>query len=312
MALKNSLSPHENEEFSMAELVERTNTSSATIRYYFLEGLLPAPIKIAPNRFLYDERHVEAILLIRLFRERKQLSIESIKKLISDLLPDLHGRKDTGTFRPEMWKTILDFPKNGVGYDNIRKRLTQAGLGQLCQIGFDDLTIEDVCRKAEVAKGTFYNYFTSKEDFFTAVIAEVGNELKITVGQILSEINFKTDLEITSSPNDLFPNISDTGHPANGLGFEETLIFKTVGTLYAGTDDIKSGDSTVSFICQLGFALIPYIQVILDLLSLSIRRPLLFGSVIESLIEDIVPDSFEPPKQIFISAIFVAVSGKIS
>ena len=162
MTIKNSLSSHLSEEFSMAELVERTNTSSATIRYYFLEGLLPAPIKITPNKFLYDERHVEAVLLVRLFRERRQLSIEAIKRLISDLLPDLHGLKDTGTFRPEMWKTILDSPSQKIGSDNTKQRLLQAGLDQISQMGFDDLTIDDVCRKAEVAKGTFYNYFTDQ------------------------------------------------------------------------------------------------------------------------------------------------------
>ncbi len=312
MVLKNSLSTHTNEEFSMAELVERTNTSSATIRYYFLEGLLPAPIKIAPNRFLYDERHVEAILLIRLFRERKQLSIESIKKLISDLLPDLHGRKDTGTFRPEMWQTILDFPKNGIGYDTVRKRLTQAGLGQLCQIGFDDLTIDDVCRKAEVAKGTFYNYFTSKEDFFTVIITEVGNELKVAAEQLLSGINLKTNSEIIPSLSGSFVNTNGSSRPSDNCGPGGTLLDKTVRTLYAGGDSGKPDDGTVSFICQLGCAFIPYIQVILDLLSLSIRRPLLFGSVMESLIENVVPAGFESPKQIFISATFAAISEKIS
>ncbi len=309
MTIKNSLSSHQSEEFSMAELVERTNTSSATIRYYFLEGLLPAPIKITPNKFLYDERHVEAVLLVRLFRERRQLSIEAIKRLISDLLPDLHGLKDTGTFRPEMWKTILDSPSHKIGSDNTKQRLLQAGLDQISQIGFDDLTIDDVCRKAEVAKGTFYNYFTSKEDFFIELIGEVGDELKATTRQIMGDLSLSNnrenrfDMDITA----VFENDKkqDRGDLSDFSIINNAGVGKT--PLYPKDDDLAQ-----SFTMHLGYTLVPYLQIVIDLLSLSIRRRLSFEPSLEALIQKAVPKNFETPKQIFISAVCVAISEKIS
>ncbi|MCL5048594.1 MAG: TetR family transcriptional regulator [Firmicutes bacterium] len=286
MTLRNSLTQQNSEEFSMAELVERTGTSAATIRYYLLEGLLPTPIKIAPNRFLYDERHVEAILLVRLLRERKQLPIDSIKKIISELLPDLHGRKDAGTFRPEMWKTVLDFSDTRSGSDTLKRRLLQAGLEQVEQIGFDDLTIDDICRKAEVAKGTFYNYFTSKEDFFIAVINAVKSELKAKLRRSASQQN----------PEEYQNNEKDLHAQRTSL---PTLIF----------DSEPAQDSpAASLVAELAFAIAPYTQITLDLLSLSIRRKLLFKPVLESLIQEAVPENFKEQKKIFLSAFFIAIS----
>src|SRR5205085_1722118 len=61
------------ERYTMAELVERTGTTPATVRHYLELGLLPRPHRVATNRFLYDSRHEQAIRLIRLLRERRQL-----------------------------------------------------------------------------------------------------------------------------------------------------------------------------------------------------------------------------------------------
>ena len=50
--------------FPMAELVARTGVPAATVRYYVALGIIPAPVRVAPNRFLYDERHVEIVGLV--------------------------------------------------------------------------------------------------------------------------------------------------------------------------------------------------------------------------------------------------------
>ena len=57
----------------MSELVEQVGVPAATVRYYLAEGLLPPPVKVAANRFLYDERHVEIVRLVRLLHDRRGL-----------------------------------------------------------------------------------------------------------------------------------------------------------------------------------------------------------------------------------------------
>ena len=43
--------------------------------------------------------------------------------------------------------------------------------------GFLDARITDIAATAGVATGSFYTYFTSKEDVFAAVIEEVNEEM---------------------------------------------------------------------------------------------------------------------------------------
>lgn len=51
-----------------------------------------------------------------------------------------------------------------------RLRLLAAGARLLETVGFRDLLVEDVCREASLAKGTFYIYFESKEVFLRALM----------------------------------------------------------------------------------------------------------------------------------------------
>lgn len=51
-----------------------------------------------------------------------------------------------------------------------RLRLLAAGARLLESVGFRDLLVEDVCREAGLAKGTFYIYFQSKEVFLRALM----------------------------------------------------------------------------------------------------------------------------------------------
>src|SRR5712691_7664739 len=87
------------ERFSIGELVARSGVPAATIHHYLRLGLLPSARRAAPNRFLYDERHVQALRLIRLLRERRGLPLPVIRRV----LPDLLGLEQDQAFRPEMW-----------------------------------------------------------------------------------------------------------------------------------------------------------------------------------------------------------------
>ena len=89
-------------QYSIGELVERTGVPATTIHHYRHLGLLPPPDAIAANRFAYDERHVQALRLIRLLRERRHLSLETIR----DVLPELLA-VDEEAFRPEMWEQVV-------------------------------------------------------------------------------------------------------------------------------------------------------------------------------------------------------------
>src|SRR6516225_3743611 len=51
----------------------------------------------------------------------------------------------------------------------IRERLFRAALSRFAQKGFAETTVEDITEAADVGKGTFFNYFPSKDHIFVAV-----------------------------------------------------------------------------------------------------------------------------------------------
>jgi AcrR family transcriptional regulator len=160
--------------FSMSQVVDRTGVPAATIRYYLAEGLLPPPHKVAANRFLYDDRHVELVRLVRLLRERRGLSLERIGRVLPELLPDLVGNAPTGVFRPEMWSELFAAADPAAaGIPSLRSRLITIAMAAFSERGYADVTVDDVCRAADIAKGSFYRQFSSKEELFLSVAGHV-------------------------------------------------------------------------------------------------------------------------------------------
>jgi AcrR family transcriptional regulator len=145
---------------TIAELVDRTDVPSATIHYYLRHGLLPSPRRIAANRFAYDERHVVGLKLIRMLRERRGLSLPMIRRILPELLR-LEGEE---AFSPVIWDKVLAprlsarrLPSN---------RLLEAAKEAFTRRAFDDVNVDDLCRAARIAKGSFYRHYRSKEDLF--------------------------------------------------------------------------------------------------------------------------------------------------
>ena len=63
-----------------------------------------------------------------------------------------------------------------------RRKLVTAGLELIKEKGFDAINVEDITKKAGVAKGTFYTYFKRKEDIVLEIsrvpFGEIADELK--------------------------------------------------------------------------------------------------------------------------------------
>lgn len=152
------------ERYPISELVRRSGTPPATIHHYRRLGLLPAPRRAARNRFLYDARHLERIRLIRLLRKRRRLPLRVIRRI----LPDLAEMEEDQAFRPEMWDRVLaPHLRRGRGRSP-RDRLLGAAEEAFSRRGYAEVRVEDICRSARVAKGSFYRHFRAKEELFLA------------------------------------------------------------------------------------------------------------------------------------------------
>ena len=65
--------------------------------------------------------------------------------------------------------------------DRIRERLLQAGRDGFTRVGLVKLTIADLARDAGIGKGSFYQFFASKEELFLAVQEEEEAAFKATL-----------------------------------------------------------------------------------------------------------------------------------
>jgi AcrR family transcriptional regulator len=150
------------ERYPIAELVRRTGIPAATIHHYRKRGLLPAPRRVAPNRFLYDERHVQALKLVRILRERRRLRLSVIRRI----LPGLLGLDEDQAFRPDMWDRAVGADLEGGARRPPGVRLLDAAVEIFARRGYTDVNVDDICKAARIAKGSFYRHYRSKEELF--------------------------------------------------------------------------------------------------------------------------------------------------
>jgi AcrR family transcriptional regulator len=148
----------------MAVLAARSGTPPATIHHYRRLGLLPQPARASPNRFLYDERHVRALRLIEALRRRRRMPLPVVRRI----LPDLLAMEGDEAFRPEMWDRAVDVRTRGRAGRTPEARLLDAALDAFTRRGYGEVNVDDLCRTARIAKGSFYRHHQSKEDLFLA------------------------------------------------------------------------------------------------------------------------------------------------
>lgn len=156
---------------TIADLVAMTEVPSATIHYYLRQGLLPSPRRIAPNRFAYDGRHVHALKLVRSLRERRGLSLPMIRRIMPELLR-LEGED---AFRPEIWDRALAPRLSRRRMPSAR--ILDAAKEAFARRGYAEANVDDICRSARMAKGSFYRYYRSKEELFFAAAAALANDV---------------------------------------------------------------------------------------------------------------------------------------
>jgi AcrR family transcriptional regulator len=173
-------------QYTIGEVVERTGVPATTIHHYRNLGLLPPPEKAGANRFAYDERHVQAVRLVRLLRDRRNLSLETIR----DVLPELLA-VDEEAFRPDMWDQVVASHRSAYGLSDregsTRRAIVAAARRAFASRGYADVNMADVAEDVGVGKGTVYRQFASKEELFTAAaaaaVASVGEGFAARVGQ---------------------------------------------------------------------------------------------------------------------------------
>lgn len=69
--------------------------------------------------------------------------------------------------------------------------IIQAGLEIVLQRGFNGTGVEAILKHANVPKGTFYNFFSSKEEFGIAIIDNFAEQLDDIIQTVLNDVSLK-------------------------------------------------------------------------------------------------------------------------
>ena len=70
--------------------------------------------------------------------------------------------------------SFLDIPKEPP--TDSRESLIASGMALLGMSGYHNIGIADIVRDSDLAVGTFYTYFKSKEDFFSEIVTQIGKK----------------------------------------------------------------------------------------------------------------------------------------
>lgn len=79
--------------------------------------------------------------------------------------------------------------KRQISAQKTKRKLIETAINILSENGFDGINVEDITKKAGVAKGTFYNYFKRKED----IVLEIS---RTPFSEIADEVDKMQDYEI--------------------------------------------------------------------------------------------------------------------
>ncbi|WP_158807360.1 TetR/AcrR family transcriptional regulator [Beijerinckia sp. L45] len=81
---------------------------------------------------------------------------------------------------------------------DIRARLLVAGLETMQSMGFNSCAVQDITAAAGIPKGSFYNYFATKDAFAVEVLEEYWSRLEAAHGPLLSDRGASTYERVAS------------------------------------------------------------------------------------------------------------------
>lgn len=157
----------------MSQLAAASGLTVSTIKFYMSQGLLPRPRKSKPNVAYYDAAFLRRLMVVKSMRD-EGLSVSSIKTILDKYPFELVSEwedfkkeaktKDTRELEEEEKLATLS------GEERRMDAILDAAYDVFSTKGYQSSTVDDIAQQAGVSKGTCYQYFSGKEEIFTATM----------------------------------------------------------------------------------------------------------------------------------------------
>ncbi|WP_300674320.1 TetR family transcriptional regulator [Desulfoluna sp.] len=130
-------------EMKLPQLARKSGLSISTLYEYLRSGILHPPVRQGPTKATYNKSHLTRLKTVRDLREKEKLSLSDIKQRLSS----------------EEGEPVEDEVA-------IRNQIIDTALTLFSRKHYDKTKISDVTSALHMGNGTFYRYFTSKEELF--------------------------------------------------------------------------------------------------------------------------------------------------
>ncbi|GAB7104682.1 MerR family transcriptional regulator [Streptomyces phaeofaciens JCM 4814] len=107
----------------LAELSERSGVSTATIKYYLREGLLPPGRQINATTAAYDEEHLRRLRLVRAMIQVGRIPVATVREVLGHVDDDALGR--TIRLGAALW-ALPQLPEPDADDEHVRAARTEA------------------------------------------------------------------------------------------------------------------------------------------------------------------------------------------
>lgn len=94
-----------------------------------------------------------------------------------------------------MYQSLENFSLRKINYVKTRTTILKTAANLLKQKEFTDITVDEICQKAQISRGTFFNYFSTKEHIFHYFIRIFTVKIALRMKQWKEEMTFEEKLK---------------------------------------------------------------------------------------------------------------------
>jgi len=138
-----------NKYYKISELSNIASVPVPTIRFYLKEGLLPPAIRVSQTSAYYTDEHLNILLFIKKKQNDEKKQLNEIKDEL-DKLPKNNDK----------------LPDGVIGSSKNRDKIIATAIDLFIKKGVGETTVDEIVSAARIGKGTFYKYFTDKNELF--------------------------------------------------------------------------------------------------------------------------------------------------
>ena len=165
--------------FRIKELERLSGMPRRTIHFYLQEGLLQAPLRTGKTMAYYDEGHLQRLKVIREGKEKGTPLFAMSGHADGVATPRTRSARHRSGGSPKDTDRAQTGtpPRRRAKGKETRESILAVGCRLFRQQGFKGTKVSDITKRLGIGKGTFYFYFSDKDELFLECVPRIFSEL---------------------------------------------------------------------------------------------------------------------------------------